>query len=195
MPRLILFVLVLLTCCTVSLPAQPVPQAPKLVAPFKLQLKYPFTKHESMQCGRWGSGSQDYPYFGAPRNGGRRRHAGVDLYPSGGAGTVVVAVQHGVVRRVAPFYKRSNGEMTYAILVDHGDISVNYAELKRPTLHSGMAVRQGQPLGRISGTRQLHLELYRGGTESWTRGWYGQQPDNLLDPTSLMLELFPKPSR
>lgn len=191
MLRLITAILIMMTCFSNTARSSSLDL--DVVAPFDAELKYPFTKEASVGCGRWGKGSQDYPYFAAPRNKGRRRHAGVDLYPAGGAGTVVVAMRGGVVTRVAPFYRRANGEMTYAVLVDHGDFSINYAELKRPGLHPGTEVKQGQPLGQISGTRQLHLEMYAGGAKTWTSGWYGAKPGNLLDPTSLLLQLYQHP--
>jgi hypothetical protein len=46
----------------------------------------------------------------------------------------------------------------------------------------------GQQIGAVSGTVQLHFEMYTPGTRS--RGnWYGQQPANLEDPTQFMLGL------
>lgn len=160
-----------------------------IVAPFDGALKYPFTKNEAIQCGHWRVGSQDYPYFGAPRNGNRRRHAGIDLYPAGGAGTPVRAIRDGKVIRTAPFYTRQNGEITHAVLVDHVEFVVNYAELRVPGLKAGDIVKQGRTIGVVSGTKQLHFELYLPGTENWV-AWYGSRPSNLLDPTDMMTEVF-----
>jgi murein DD-endopeptidase MepM/ murein hydrolase activator NlpD len=168
---------------------QSVISAAKLVAPFEGGLKYPFTQNESMDCGRWGKSSQDYPYFGASRDRNTRRHAGVDLYPRGGAGTTVKAVADGVVLKISPFYRRANGEVTWGILVDHHDFVVNYAELKKPGVKVSSVIRQGQVLGRVSGTRQLHFELYAKGTGEWLR-WHDTQPESLIDPTEIMLELL-----
>ena len=92
---------------------------PDITPPFDGPFKYPFTKKGSVECGRWRSGSQDYPYFGAPRDGNARKHAGIDLYPAGGEGTPVRSMRDGRVVRIAPFYTRRNGEITYAVLVDH----------------------------------------------------------------------------
>lgn len=44
-------------------------------------------------------------------------------------------------------------------------------------------------IGHISGTKQLHFEMYTTGTTEWV-WWYGEQPANLLDPTGMMLELY-----
>ena len=161
-----------------------------IVPPFDGSLKYPFTKNESVKCGRWRSGSQDYPYFSAPRDGNTRKHAGVDLYPMKGADTPVKAIFDGKVIKVAPFYTRRNGEVTYAVLVDHDEFVVNYAELRKPSLSPGMIVKQKQVIGVVSGTKQLHFELYKHGTMNWL-SWYGRKmPPNLIDPTDMMIRVF-----
>ncbi len=155
--------------------------------PFDGPVKYPFTKRDSHACGRWGAGSQDYPYFGAPRDGSARKHGGIDLYPLKGEGAPVKAIQDGTVIRRSPFYKRANGEMTYALLVDHRGYVVNYAELRKPALPEGAAVTKSQTIGFVSSTKQLHLEFYAPGTRGWMSwSWYGAMPANLLDPTDLM---------
>jgi murein DD-endopeptidase MepM/ murein hydrolase activator NlpD len=165
--------------------------AAELSAPMDGVLKYPFEKETSIRCRHWSKKSQDYPYFGAPRNGNKRSHAGVDLYPASGAGTLVKAMKGGSVLKVAPFYVRANGEVTYGVLVDHGDLVANYAELGRPDVTVSSRLIKGQIIGSVSGTSQLHLEIYTAGTKDWTRGWYGQRPANLLDPTAMVLEFFP----
>jgi murein DD-endopeptidase MepM/ murein hydrolase activator NlpD len=149
---------------------------------------YPFTKDASIACGHWPAGSTDYPYFGAPRNG-TRLHAGVDIYPPAGAGSPVYAIEDGTVIKVEPFYTRANGEVTYGMLVDHGDCVVNYGEVQPPSLKVGAHVSRGQVIAHVGGTVQLHFELYTPGTTSWLQ-WYGAQPSNLLDPTPLMLGAF-----
>jgi len=166
-------------------------EAAELDAPMEGRLKYPFVKEASLRCGHWSKKSQDYPYFGAPRNSNKRSHAGIDIYPSGGSGTVVKAMKDGLVVKVAPFYIRANGEVTYGVLVDHGDFTANYAELSKPDVTESSRLEKGQAIGRVSGTGQLHFELYSSGTKDWTRGWYGQRPANLLDPTAMMLEFYP----
>ena len=162
---------------------------PALIAPVEGKPLYPFTKDASISCGHWESGSQDYPYFGAPRDGNTRTHAAIDIYPPGGEGATVKAMKDGTVIKVAPFYTRANGEVTYGVLIDHGDFVANYAELKPPSVGVGAAVKQGQVIGSVSGTLQLHFEKYEPGTKDWTHGWYGTRPANLLDPTQMMLDL------
>lgn len=157
--------------------------------PFDGALKYPFTKRDSQQCGRWRPGSQDYPYFGAPRDGNTRRHTGIDLYPVRGADTSIKAIRDGEILRIAPFYQRRNGEVTYAILIDHGEYVANYAELRKPTLPTGAIVRKEQVIGFLSGTKQLHFEMYSPGTRRWLL-WYEKMPPNLMDPTDTMMRVF-----
>ena len=79
--------------------------------------------------------------------------------------------------------------MTYAVLVDHGDFVVNYAELKKPSLATGEIVKQKQTIGVVSGTNQLHLELYTSGTENWS-SWYRKMPPSLVDPTDTIKKVF-----
>lgn len=166
----------------------------EIAPPLDGALKYPFTKHDSQKCGRWRSGSQDYPYFGAPRDGNARRHAGIDLYPAKGADAPVKAIQDGRVIKIGPFYTRRNGEITYALLIDHKEFVANYAELRKPTLVAGAIVKQTQTIGFVSGTKQLHFELYTPGTEDWL-SWYGKMPPNLIDPTDMMTRVFRKKVR
>ena len=111
------------------------------------------------------------------------------MYPHGGAGSTVRALADGTVIKVAPFYTRANGEVTYGVLVDHGDFVANYAELMKPEVEVAAGIRLGQVLGRIGGTQQLHFELYTQGTTDWSR-WRGKRPDNLLNPTDLLLTVF-----
>jgi len=164
-------------------------QIGEIATPFDGALKYPFTKRDPQKSGRWRSGFQYYPHFGAPRDGNARRHAGIDLYPVKGAGTPIRAIQDGKVIRIAPFYERRNGEMTYALLIDHKEYVANYAELKKPTLVTGDVVKKKQTIGFLSGTKQLHFELYTPGTGSWMP-WYGEVPPNLIDPTEMMTRAF-----
>jgi murein DD-endopeptidase MepM/ murein hydrolase activator NlpD len=159
--------------------------AQEISPPFPGTPKYPFSKHDSIKCGRWKGGSQDYPYFGAPRDASRRMHAGIDLYPLKGSGTPIGAIRDGKIIKVAPFYTRRNGEVTYAVLVDHKEFVANYAELQKPSLLPGTIIKQKQVIGLVSGTNQLHFELYKAGTTNWI-SWYGPLPQNLVDPTDMM---------
>lgn len=158
--------------------------------PTDVALLFPFVKDASIACGHWPPGSQDYPYFGAPRNNNSRTHAGVDIYPGAGRGAPVRAIKDGTVLKAESFYTRADGEVTYGVLVDHGDFVANYAELEPPSITVGTSVTRNQPIGTVSGTQQLHFEQYAAGTKDWTAGWFKQRPSNLLDPTELMLDLY-----
>lgn len=162
----------------------------RLCAPVDGPPLYPFTREESIACGHWPSGSTDYPYFGAPRNG-TRLHAGIDIYPPSGEGSPVAALKAGTVMKAGLFYTRYTGEETFAVLVDHGDFVANYAELRplESWVQPGAPVERGQLIGYVSGTVQLHFEMYTPGTTSWL-SWYGPQPANLIDPTDAILRLY-----
>lgn len=148
----------------------------------------PFTEAEAIACVEWTTEPMDYPYFGAPRESSRT-HAGVDIYPAAGEGAPVRAMKDGTVLKVETFFVRYTGEQTYAMLIDHGDFVANYAELRPPALRPGDTVSPGEIIGHLSGTEQLHFEMYTPGTTSWAP-WYGEKPANLIDPTGTMLELF-----
>jgi murein DD-endopeptidase MepM/ murein hydrolase activator NlpD len=98
-------------------------------------------------------------------------------------------MKDGTVVKVASFYTRANGEVTYGVLIDHGNFVANYAELQSPSVAVGNAVKQGQVIGAVSGTEQLHFEMYDPGSGDWTGGWYGTRPANLRDPTQTMIDL------
>jgi hypothetical protein len=162
----------------------------RLCAPVEGPLVYPFTRDASVACGHWPAGSTDYPYFGAPREN-TRLHAGIDIYPPAGRGAPVRAIKDGTVVRTGLFYTRYTGEQTFAVLVDHGDFVACYAEVQplAQWVVPGAGISRGQVFAYISGTVQLHFEMYAPGTTSWL-SWYGPQPANLLDPTGMMLNLY-----
>jgi len=170
-------------------PAAAPPPAPTRVAPVDGKPVYPYTRDGSIACGKWSAGSDDYPFFGAPRSGGRL-HGAIDVYPPAGRGAPVKAIKDGTVVQVIPaFYTRADGEVCYGILIDHGDFVAFYGEMASPAaLSVGQTVKTGQQIGTVSGTVQLHFEMYTPGTRA--RGnWYGSQPANLQDPTQFMLGL------
>jgi murein DD-endopeptidase MepM/ murein hydrolase activator NlpD len=61
--------------------------------------------------------------FGARRDGGKRKHAGCDLYAP--VGTPVRAVAKGIVIQFNYFYLG-----TYYLTIDHDDFIVRYGEIK-----------------------------------------------------------------
>ena len=99
-------------------------------------------------------------HFGAPRNGGDRAHAGVDLVPLKGSGTTVVAMTDGTVLAYYEFFAG-----TYALEVKNTDGTIaRYCEITS-TLQAGNTVKKGQRIGTIikntnDGAYMLHLEVY-----------------------------------
>lgn len=137
-----------------------------------------------------------YPYsdrprhFGAARDGGKRKHAGCDLYAP--EGSPVLAVSHGRVMAVYEFYGKAD-----AVEVDHGALGViRYGELlAADSLSTGQLVKAGQPIGSIARLvglgnihPMLHLELYSGqgkGRLTQQGNAYRRRSD-LVDPTPLL---------
>ncbi|ODT07065.1 MAG: hypothetical protein ABS58_08665 [Mesorhizobium sp. SCN 65-20] len=133
--------------------------------------------------------------FLADRLGGSRYHVGVDLFCS--EGDEVVSMADGEIVAFFRFYTRqTTGEETYALLVDHGDLVVNYGEVKadsprRYGWRVGDRVRAGQKIARVSGTAMIHFETYTGETRI-THKWMQNQanpPAVLRDPTKLLIDL------
>ncbi len=140
------------------------------------------------------SGSRN---FGASRDGGARAHAGVDLVPTNGPGTNVVAMTSGTVLNYYLFYGG-----TYALEVKNDDGTIaRYSEITS-TFRAGNRVSKGQVIGQIirnniGGSYMLHLEMYMGnGSGSLTNTsnsdyWYVpyknyQRRSDLLDPMGVI---------
>jgi murein DD-endopeptidase MepM/ murein hydrolase activator NlpD len=131
--------------------------------------------------------------FGSPRDGGKRKHAGCDLYAP--LGSPVLAVYHGWVIRVYEFYGKAD-----AIEVDHGVHGiVRYGEVDAlPGITAGTLVPAGTQIAKIAQLvgmgnihPMLHFELYSGkGSGKLTQpvGDYKRRSD-LLDPTSFLDKL------
>ena len=127
--------------------------------------------------------------FGCPRDKGRRKHAGCDLYAA--IGTEVLAVEDGEI--IQPVYFFYLG--TYALEVKHASgIVVRYGEIKRETPRpwkAGDKVSAGEVLGYVGQLQglpmaMLHFELYEGSGHGplTTRESAGfQRRSDLVDPT------------
>ncbi len=132
--------------------------------------------------------------FLASRNGGARFHVAIDLFAH--EGDTVVACEAGKIVSFYAFYPSSSGEMTYALLVEHGSFVVNYGEVKKNSPQTygwkvGDAVAAGQPIATVSSTAMTHFETYKKGTvhnQKWLVG--NPRPPALLNPTSYLLELI-----
>jgi murein DD-endopeptidase MepM/ murein hydrolase activator NlpD len=135
-------------------------------------------------------GSKDRRFL-AMRADKTRYHVAVDLY--GIPGDAVVACRDGVVVSFKSFYKDSN-----SLLVEHGDVVVNYSEvavdsLDSNGLHVGSVVKAGQRIGTVAQLDEngmCHFETYSTGTKH-TSSWMvdEERPPNLLNPTRLLLHL------
>lgn len=162
----------------------------------KIQVSYQDVRE--LWHGRWGR------HFGASRKskgGGKRHHAGVDLF--GDPGDVVLAMEPGEILATLPFYK---GTSAVYLLTDSGLI-INYGELEpkswgsygiKTGIETGQRVKAGDRLGRVGlsndGSHMLHLETYdpsvaldqiRRGDMQWKHGQ--EPPTGLLDPTRYLV--------
>jgi murein DD-endopeptidase MepM/ murein hydrolase activator NlpD len=105
-------------------------------------------------------------FFGAPRDGGRRTHEGVDVFAP--RGTPVVAVGDGRVTRVGT--NRLGGN---TVSVSSGKYSFYYAHLDSQFVTMGKSVRMGDTLGTVGNTGNaittaphLHFGIYASGRRS-----------------------------
>lgn len=125
--------------------------------------------------------------FGADRAGGRRKHAGCDLYAP--IGTPVYAVADGTVKSFTAFYMG-----TYALTIDHGEFWIRYGEIAQTIASDfapGTLIKQGDQIGVVGDLiglpfSMVHLEMYSGAAAGPltvpSRAPYMRRPD-LLDPT------------
>ncbi len=102
--------------------------------------------------------------FGDPRDGGRRRHHGVDIFAA--RGTPVVAVASGVINRVGS--TRLGGKIIWQR--DSLGQSFYYAHLDRQVVTTGASVARGDTIGFVgnSGNARttpphLHFGVYQRG--------------------------------
>jgi murein DD-endopeptidase MepM/ murein hydrolase activator NlpD len=104
--------------------------------------------------------------WGAPRDGGRRRHQGIDLLAP--AGTPLVAVADGSITRISN-YDHGLGGISLR-LTDHAGTGYYYAHNQRDLVHLGQHVRRGQVIAQVGATGNarggpphLHFQLHPGG--------------------------------
>lgn len=102
--------------------------------------------------------------FGAPRDGGRRRHHGVDIFAD--RGTPALAAANGVVSRVR---NGGLGGKTVWIRDDDGH-ALYYAHLDSQLVRRGMRVSVGDTVGLVGNTGNarttpphLHFGIYQNG--------------------------------
>lgn len=103
--------------------------------------------------------------FGDPRDGGRRRHEGVDIFAP--RGTPVIAVTSGRVSRVS---NDNIGGRVVWLEDDASGLSYYYAHLDQQHVRTGQYVQAGEVLGTVGNTGNargtpphLHFGVYRPG--------------------------------
>jgi len=102
-------------------------------------------------------------YWGASREGGKRRHEGIDIFAR--KGTPVVAATDGVVSNVGT--TRLGGKVVWVI--NQRFQSAYYAHLDKQLVKVGQLVKAGQVIGTVGNTgnakhtpAHLHFGVYRG---------------------------------
>ena len=101
--------------------------------------------------------------WGAPRDGGRRRHQGIDLLA--GAGTPLVAVASGTITRLSNHDRGRGGISLW--LRDARGTAYYYAHNQHNLVRLGQRVQAGQLLARVGATGNakggpphLHFQLH-----------------------------------
>ena len=129
--------------------------------------------------------------FLASRTDGGRYHCGCDLWANDK--DPIVACEDGTIVNFYHFYRS-----TYALLVEHSNIVVNYGEVHKDSLTAsnlkvGDRVKAGQVIalvGKMYSSSMLHFETYIKGTRSNKRFMVGgTAPKELLNPTRYLLFL------
>lgn len=104
-------------------------------------------------------------FWGVPRDGGARRHEGIDIFAQ--RGTPVVAAARGYITRVNE--TTLGGRVVWLADTDHGQ-HLYYAHLDRQLVQPGQQVKPGDTLGLVGNTGNarttaphLHFGVYRNG--------------------------------
>ena len=101
-------------------------------------------------------------FWGAPRDGGRRKHEGIDIFAP--KGTPLLAVCDGEIDRVK---EGGLGGKTVWLYDKELDQSMYYAHLDEQLVYEGQFVRAGEPIGTVGNTGNarttpphLHFGIY-----------------------------------
>ncbi len=104
-------------------------------------------------------------FFGVGRDGGRRRHHGIDIFAP--RGTPVLAATDGVVRSISP---NTLGGNVIWLVDERRRQTLYYAHLDRHAVQAGDRVQMGDTIGFVGNTGNarttpphLHFGLYRRG--------------------------------
>ncbi|MFC1393099.1 M23 family metallopeptidase [Acinetobacter junii] len=139
---------------------------------------------------RTNSYKNGFARFGSNRSGGKRKHAGCDLYAP--AGTEIRAMADGVVRNVYYFY-----DNTDAIEIVHPKHIIRYGEVRKgkALVKAGDKVVKGQVIAYVGSlttkgipSMMLHLEMYSNPNDKGTLNGtsvYKRRSD-LIDPTPFL---------
>lgn len=119
--------------------------------------------------------------FGAPRDGGRRQHHGVDIFAP--RGTPIVATSSGTVSRVG---ENTLGGLIVWLQDDFGN-RLYYAHLDRQLVTRGQRVGPGDTIGTVGNTGNarttpphLHFGVYRRGEGPLDPWWFIVRPRGAL---------------
>jgi peptidoglycan LD-endopeptidase LytH len=114
---------------------------------------------------RGGKNKDIQSYWGVDRDGGRRRHEGIDIFNK--KGTPILAVEDGVISQVG--INNLGGKVVWQRLGLFGQ-SIYYAHLDSQTVSSGQTVKKGDVLGFMGNTGNarftpphLHFGIYTSG--------------------------------
>lgn len=131
--------------------------------------------------------------FGAPRDGGLRKHAGCDLIAP--RGTEIFAIEDGHVVESARHFHRG----TWQLAIRHSVGVIRYCEIEEEPFirqfERGTVVRAGQLIahvGKMYRDSMLHFEFYKGTVAGplTVRSNAGfQRRSDLADPASLLDKL------
>jgi peptidoglycan LD-endopeptidase LytH len=112
-----------------------------------------------------GSNRDIQSYWGVDRDGGRRRHEGIDIFNK--KGTPILAVEDGVISQVGN--NNLGGKVVWQRLGLFGQ-SIYYAHLDSQVVKSGQTVKKGDVIGLMGNTgnarftpSHLHFGIYTGG--------------------------------
>lgn len=120
-------------------------------------------------------------FFGVPRDAGKRKHKGVDIFAA--RGTPVLSVSEGRVYKTANTPVGGNN-----VWVRQGNYSFYYAHLHEINVEQGQTIKIGQQLGTVGNTGNakttkphLHFGIYK--------GWNGAiDPFPLINDSHLLIE-------
>lgn len=139
-----------------------------------------------------GKGMRDiYSFFGDSRDGGRRKHEGVDIFSA--RNTPVLSASEGIVRRVGT---RDLGGKIVLVRDEKRGLNYYYAHLEEQYVESGQRVSPGDPLGGMGNTGNaistpphLHFGIYG---DRWRAldPWDYLEP-GLGPPAELPLDEYP----